>query len=189
MFVIALDSGTVTAESVSWCGRRHDDAEPNASAGTTLVELFDAVFHALHYGEQVAVGVDAPLVAPLVGAPDDEAVLAAAQVTPAEPGLAAMVQLLDGLGQWRPWTAVSTSIPGWRATRSILVWQFGGGGPSAAVEALFDLVAAGRPDALAPAVAAVPVVNLVAAAAIGSGLSVDRAELTRPVLRLELGVG
>src|SRR5271154_5364315 len=74
VLVIAVQTGSLggPARSGGWAGRRHDDDRPDASSGATSAELFDAVFHALHDGEQVALGFDCPLT--LAVAPDQGAV-------------------------------------------------------------------------------------------------------------------
>lgn len=169
MLVIALDP----AQPLTWSGRRHDDDGPNAVTGTTAAQLFDTVFGALHDGEQVAVGV--------AGEPDDERAAGRLSIT----------GLLGELGQWRPWTAVSTSLAGWRATRSILVWEFTGDSAPAAVEALFALVGVDAGDTgdavdISTAAADRADVNPIAAVAISAGLTCDQAELARSMLRLEV---
>src|SRR5579859_2417183 len=62
MLVIAIETGS--GASARWAGRRHDDDWPDATSGASPAELFDAVFHALHDGEQVALGLDCPLTVP-----------------------------------------------------------------------------------------------------------------------------
>src|SRR6202041_2349025 len=111
MLVIAVE--TVPDGHVRWAGRRHDDDRPDASSGASPSELFDAVFHALHDGEQVALGFDCALTMPVT--PDHE--------PGQDPGLAELGYLLGELGNWRPWTTVSTSLACWKANTSILVWQ------------------------------------------------------------------
>lgn len=164
MFVLALDPAAASGPDVAAVGRRHDE-NPGATATATAQELFDVVFAALHDGEQVALGV-----------PAGEAA-----------GHQAAIALLTEIGHWRPWTAVSTSLSGWRATRSILVWEIADPLPltaGEAVEAFFGQVPTGvdGPDAAGPAGPAGQ--NPVAAAAQAAGLSVDPAELTRPVFRV-----
>jgi hypothetical protein len=117
---------------VRWAGRRHDDDRPDASSGVSPAELFDAVFHALHDGEQVALGLDCALTLPV--AQDQAQDQAQAQgrdrdrdrdpaSAASRPGLAELGYLLGELGTWRPWTTVSTSLTRWKANTSILVWQ------------------------------------------------------------------
>lgn len=189
MFVIGLEPAAESgADEVNWSGRRHDDDRPDTSRGTTSASLFDSVFAALHDGEQVAIGVDASLTAAaddVVGG--EEALLRRAGERAPDAGLVAITRLLDELGHWRSWTAVSTSLAGWRSTRSILVWRIDAGAPSpsAAVEAFFDLVRSGRAE-IDGVSSPDPVVNLVAAAAIRAGLPVDPADLSRPVLRVSV---
>src|SRR5579859_2578785 len=62
MLVIAIETGS--GAPARWAGRRHDDDRPDATSGASPAELFDAVFHALHDGEQVALGLDCPLTVP-----------------------------------------------------------------------------------------------------------------------------
>ena len=61
MLVIAVDSADATAQQLSWTGRRHDDDGTESTGASTAQGLFEAVFHALHDGEQVAIGFDCPL--------------------------------------------------------------------------------------------------------------------------------
>jgi hypothetical protein len=164
MFVLALDPAAAAGPDVAAAGRRHDDS-PGATATATAQELFDVVFAALHDGEQLALGVAA-------GSPA---------------GRQAAIALLTELGHWRPWTAVSTSLPGWRATRSVLVWEIAEPVPDtaeAAVEAFFGQVPAGVDD---PDAAGAAGENPLAAAAQAAGLTVDAAELARPVFRVTVG--
>jgi len=130
MLVIAMETGS--DGQVRWAGSRHDDDRPDASSGTSPAELFDAVFHALHDGEQVALGFDCPLTMPVSpetdpgSAPADaetDALVTLAEPASSRPGLAELGYLLSELGMWRPWTTVSTSLARWKANTSILVWQ------------------------------------------------------------------
>jgi hypothetical protein len=149
MLVIAMETGS--DGGARWAGRRHDDDQPDASSGVSPAELFDAVFHALHDGEQVALGLDCALTMPVAPAPLAPAPLAPAPAAPApagpdadagtdagtdadalvtlaepaasRPGLAELGYLLGELGTWRPWTTVSTSLTRWKANTSILVWR------------------------------------------------------------------
>lgn len=196
MLVLAVETSPVSSGLVVWSGRRHDDG-PELSSGSGP-ELFDVVFHALHDGEQVALGVDCPLT---LGLADGERVSAdggvgewvrarLADSTQRHPAMAQMTDLLGQLGMWRPWTAVSTSLARWFATRSLLVWQAAGTGSGevpaagAAVAAFFDLVGsrADRP----PEHGAGGVLNLAAAAALEAGVTADRVELTVPALTVHV---
>src|SRR5260370_22029522 len=171
MLVIAMETGSLPGGRVRWAGRRHDDDRPDASSGVSPAELFDAVFHALHDGEQVALGLDCALTMPV--APDQDpasapaSASADARVTVAEPaasrpGLAELGYLLDELGTWRPWTTVSTSLARWKANTSILVWQAvpapGAGAvtASAATESFFHQLPAATGRAAGPAGATGP---------------------------------
>jgi hypothetical protein len=183
MLVIAMETGASPGGRRRWAGRRHDDDRPDASSGSSAAELFDSVFHALHDGEQVALGFDCALT--LVG---DDALVALAEPAASRPGLAELGYLLGELGTWRPWTTVSTSLERWKANTSILVWQAvpapGSGGvtASAAADSFFRQlpVVAGRGTELGPG----PVVNLAAAAARRAGLFVDPSELARPTVSI-----
>ena len=110
-----------------WAGRRHDDDRPDAISGASPDGLFDAVFAALHDGEQVALGFDRPLtltVSTRRGTPASAvALLALAAPSAGRPGIAELGRLLADLGTWRPWTTVSTSLRRWRANTSVLVWE------------------------------------------------------------------
>src|SRR6202050_3193571 len=136
MLVLAVEA--VPDGHVRWAGRRHDDDRPDASSGASPSELFDAVFHALHDGEQVALGFDCALTIPVP--PDQDPVPPnqdpvspnqdpvppnqdLAESAASRPGLAELGYLLGELGNWRPWTTVSTSLARWKANTSILVWQ------------------------------------------------------------------
>jgi hypothetical protein len=197
MLVIAVE--TVPDGHVRWAGRRHDDDRPDASSGASPSELFEAVFHALHDGEQVALGFDCALTIPV---PPDQDPGAAAGAAPAEsaasrPGLAELGYLLGELGNWRPWTTVSTSLARWKANTSILVWQAvpvpGANAvtASAAADSFFrELPAASR--AAEPGGQAEPagtVVNLAAAAARRAGLFVDPSELAQPTVSITVTDG
>ena len=130
MLVITMETGSLPGGRTRWAGRRHDDDRPDASSGVSSAELFDAVFHALHDGEQVALGFDCALTMPVppdqgrASAPADaDALVTLAEPTASRPGLAELGHLLGELGTWRPWTTVSTSLAQWKANTSILVWQ------------------------------------------------------------------
>lgn len=172
MLVIAVEPSEAGPR---WRGRRHDDDGPGAASGTTREDLFEAVFHALHDGEQVAVGLPAPL-----GADPGTTLETAEGERPAVRELAA---LLGELGHYRPWTVVSTSLPRWRATTSVLVWETASPDLDAAVEAFFTLVDGDRgaedPHA--------EVVNLAAAAAVRAGLTCDEAQTGEPVVLVSVG--
>lgn len=166
---------TPSGDGLLWSGRRHDDDGPGAVHGEAVEGLFDAVFAALHDGEQVAVGFPAPLA---VEAPDVEAALATAERE--DPTVRQLARLLTELGRWRPWTVVSTSLPRWRATTSVLVWETDSNDLDAAVDAFFALASsraehgAESPDARR--------INLAAAAGVRSGLMADESQLREPVV-------
>src|SRR5271154_6080948 len=188
MLVITMETGSLPGGRTRWAGRRHDDDRPDASSGVSPSELFDAVFHALHDGEQVALGFDCALTIPVPPHQDPATVPVTA---PAELGY-----LLGELGNWRPWTTISTSLARWKANTSILVWQavpaLGANAvtASAAADSFFrELSAASR--AAEPGAEAEPVpeaepagtvVNLAAAAARRAGLFVDPSELAQPTV-------
>jgi hypothetical protein len=180
MLVIAVE--TRPDGRVRWAGRRHDDDRPDAASGISSAELFDAVFHALHDGEQVALGFDCPLTQP---APKN-------QDPPASPGLAELTHLLEELGTWRPWTTVSTSLSRWKANTSILVWQAvpppGKDEDNVAAPAAADSFFRQFPLAEETNTDG-PVVNLAATAARHAGLFVDPAEMDRPVTSVTVTSG
>ena len=206
MLVIAVQTGSLggparSVGSAGWAGRRHDDDRPDASSGATSAELFDAVFHALHDGEQVALGFDCPLtlaVSPDQGAvaaeADADALVNRAEPAATRPGITELGYVLGELGMWRPWTTVSTSLSRWKANTSILVWEAvpaEGSGPvtaSAAADSFFrQLQTAAEPG---PEVAAAgTVVNLAAATARRAGLFVDASELSRPAVSITVTGG
>jgi hypothetical protein len=183
MLVIAVETGP--GGHVRWSGRRHDDDRPDASSGATSAELFEAVFHALHDGEQVALGLDCPLTVPVPpdqGRADSGTLLKLAESAATRPGITELGDVLGQLGNWRPWTTVSTSLSRWKANTSILVWEAvpaqGGVTASAAADSFFRHY----PRAAEHDEEAVvgPVVNLAAAVARRAGLFVDASELTQP---------
>ncbi len=185
MLVIAVETESRPGGPMRWAGRRHDDDRPDASSGASPTELFDTVFHALHDGEQVALGFDCPLTLPV--APDQGASAAT------RPGIAELGQLLGQLGTWRPWTTVSTSLSRWRANTSILVWEAvpaegsRGVDVGTAADSFFRqlrTVTEHEPDA-----AGGPVVNLAAAAARQAGLLADASELTQPAVSITVTGG
>jgi len=187
MLVIAME--TEPGGRVRWAGRRHDDDRPDATAGASPAELFDAVFHALHDGEQVALGLDCALTLP--AAPDQASAGDLAEAAANQPGLAELGYLLGELGNWRPWTTVSTSLARWKANTSILVWQAvpaPGAGPvtaTAATDSFFrQLPAAQKADE-----ANGTVVNLAAATARRAGLFVDPSELAQPTVSITVTDG
>jgi hypothetical protein len=209
VLVIAVQTGSLGGSARSggsvgfggWAGRRHDDDRPDASSGATSAELFDAVFHALHDGEQVALGFDCPLtlaVAPDQGAvateADADALVNRADPAATRPGITELGHVLGELGTWRPWTTVSTSLSRWKANTSILVWEAvpaDGSGPvtaSAAADSFFRQLktAAERGPEVA---AAGTVVNLAAATARRAGLFVDASELGRPAVSITVTGG
>ena len=179
MLVIALETEFLPGGLVRWAGRRHDEDWPDASSGSSLAELFNAVFGALHDGEQIALGFDCPLTVP-----------ASPERDPADggAGLAALRYLLDELGRWRPWTRVSTSLARWRANTSILVWQaipapgVAGVAARAAVDSFFRRPSA--PSAHPGDAGGAAVVNLAAAAARRTGLLADASELSEPAVTI-----
>jgi hypothetical protein len=184
-----------SAESVGWAGRRHDDDRPDASSGASSAELFDAVFHALHDGEQVALGFDCPLtlpVSPDQGVADADELVRQAEPAATWPGITELGHLLGELGTWRPWTTVSTSLSRWKANTSILVWEAvpaEGSGTitaSAAADSFFRQLQTGGPGTEA---AAGTVVNLAAATARRAGLFVDASELGRPAVSITVTGG
>jgi len=210
LLVIGVRAATPSSDDLAWSGRRHDDDNPGAVRGSSSADLFDAVFHALHDGEQVAVGFAGPLTTRvdenqrnLDGAgQEDQAIALLDEAEAAAPGLAGLDRLLGELGKWRPWTAVSTSLPRWRATTSILVWELL---PSSNAAGEDESLATDTPDlestvadsgvrgfyellgtrADRPAdVAALPVINLAAAVALRAGLPVDARQLSEPVLTI-----
>ena len=65
MLVITMETGSLPGGRTRWAGRRHDDDRLDATSGVSSAELFDAVFHALHDGEQVALGLDCALTMPV----------------------------------------------------------------------------------------------------------------------------
>ena len=194
MLVIAVQTGS--DGRMRWGGRRHDDDRPDASSGASSAELFDTVFHALHDGEQVALGFDCPLTLPV--SPDQGAAAAQAdadalvkQAEPAatRPGITELGYVLGQLGTWRPWTTVSTSLSRWKANTSILVWQAvpaeGSGGvtASAAADSFFRRLQTATEPATEVA-ATGTVVNLAAATARRAGLFVDASELAHPAVSI-----
>ena len=190
MLVIAME--TEPGGRVRWAGRRHDDDRPDATAGVSPAELFDAVFHALHDGEQVALGLDCALNMPV--APDQAPASDLAEEAANQPGLAELGYLLGELGNWRPWTTVSTSLARWKANTSILVWQAvpaPGAGPvtaSAATDSFFHQLPAAAAQATKEETNG-PVVNLAAATARRAGLFVDPSELARPTVSVTVTGG
>jgi len=194
VLVIAVETGALPGGRVRWAGRRHDDDRPDASSGASPAELFDAVFRALHDGEQVALGADCPLTMPVPpdqGAAADagaDALLELAGPAVTRPGPAELGFVLGELGVWRPWTRVSTSLSRWKANTSILVWEAvpaegaAGVAASAAADSFFRQLpaAAGHePDTAGP-----PVVNLAAAVAYRAGLLADASELSHPAISI-----
>ena len=218
MLVIAMETGSLPGGRVRWAGRRHDDDRLDASSGVSPSELFDAVFHALHDGEQVALGLDCALTIPV--APDQDRASASDDAAASRPGLAELGYLLGELGTWRPWTTVSTSLARWKANTSILVWQAvpapGAGAVTAstAVDSFFHQLPAATARATDPAKETEPaketdpaketepaketdpaeeangtVVNLAAAAARRAGLFVDPSELAQPTVSITVTGG
>lgn len=200
MLVIATETGSGSGGRMRWAGRRHDDDRPDATSGSSPAELFDAVFHALHDGEQVALGFDCPLTLPVsrdqgatAGQPDADALVKLAEPTVTRPGIAELGQVLGELATWRPWTTVSTSLARWKANTSILVWEAilaagsSGVAASAAADSFFrQLPAATGHETEAPTGT---VVNLAAAAARRAGLYVDASELAQPTVSITVADG
>ncbi len=200
MLVIAVETGSVPGGPRRWAGRRHDDDRPDACSGASSAELFDAVFHALHDGEQVALGFDCPLTLPVspdqgaaAAQADADALVKLAEPAASRPGIAELGDVLAQLGTWRPWTTVSTSLSRWKANTSILVWEAvpAEGSvvftASAAADSFFrQLQAAAEPGTEA---AAGTVVNQAAAAARRAGLFVDAAELAQPAVSITVPGG
>jgi hypothetical protein len=199
MLVIAMETQSSPPGRMHWAGRRHDDDKPDATSGASPAELFDAVFHALHDGEQVALGFDCPLTMPVapgqaVAAGPHTADDLARLAEPAEdrPGIAELGQLLGELARWRPWTTVSTSLSRWKANTSILVWEAvpapgAGAVPvGAAADSFFRRLQAAEPEAEP---VAGTVVNLAAAAARRAGLFVGAPELARPAVSITVTGG
>ncbi len=191
MLVIAVHGAEIDADRLPWTGRRHDDDATESTGVATAEGLFDAVFHALHDGEQVAIGFDCPLTIPAEpdGASDEASLLARADGADVSPGLTALRRLVHELGTWRPWTIVTTSLPRWHATTSVLLWEAvpesgGAAGPLDAIEAFFALVRA-KDHSETDADGAT--LNLAAAAAVSSDATADAAELTKPVVRVGYG--
>lgn len=194
MLVVVVHTSGISGEQVPWTGRRHDDDGPESTGRPTADGLFEAVFHALHDGEQVAIGFDCPLTVPADGAeaPDAAAAVRVAQSVDAGPGIEQLRHLVAELGQWRPWTIVTTSLPRWRATTSVLLWETslppaGGSDASAAIDAFYAMIRSGDQPVADGAQA--PLVNLAAVAAVESEVTADAAELTRPVLRVPVDTG
>ena len=173
MLVIAMETGSLPDGRMRWAGRRHDDDRPDASSGSSSAELFDAVFHALHDGEQVALGFDCPLTMPAPPGQDPPAD-ADALVTLAEP-------------------AAGTSLGRWKANTSILVWQAvsAPGAAEVAAGAAADSFFRQFPAATKEATdtGAGTVLNLAAAAARSAGLFVDASELARPTVSITVTGG
>jgi hypothetical protein len=200
VLVITVQTGSLggpagSAGSLGWAGRRHDDDRPDASSGTSSAELFDAVFHALHDGEQVALGFDCPLTLPVsadqgaaAAQADADELVRQAEPTATRPGITELAHLLGQLGTWRPWTTVSTSLSRWKANTSILVWEAVPGegsatvAPSAAADSFFRRLQTGSEPGTEAA--AGTVVNLAAATARRAGLFVDPSELGRPAVSI-----
>ncbi len=200
MLVIVMETGSRPDGRLRWAGRRHDDDRPDASSGSSSAELFDAVFHALHDGEQVALGFDCALTMPAppgqgpASAPADaDALVTLAEPAAGRPGLAELGHLLGELGTWRPWTTVSTSLARWKANTSILVWQAvpapgsAGVAAGAAADSFFREFPAATEDATDTG--AGTVLNLAAAAARRAGLFVDASELGRPTVSITVAGG
>ena len=194
-----METGSRPDGRLRWAGRRHDDDRPDASSGSSSAELFDAVFHALHDGEQVALGLrllahHAGCLRPGPGASADaDTLVTLAEPAASRPGLAELGHLLGELGTWRPWTTVSTSLARWKANTSILVWQAvpapgsAGVAAGAAADSFFRELPTATEDATDTG--AGTVLNLAAAAARRAGLFVDASELAQPAVSITVTGG
>ena len=105
MLVIAVETGSRPGGPGRWAGRRHDDDRPDACSGTSSAELFDAVFHALHDGEQVALGFDCSLTLPVspdqgaaAAQADADALVRLAEPAATRPGIAELGHVLGAAG-------------------------------------------------------------------------------------------
>jgi hypothetical protein len=195
VLVITVETGSPLGGPTRWAGRRHDDDRPDASSGASSAELFDAVFHALHDGEQVALGFDCPLTLPVspdqdtAAQADADALVRQAEPATTRPGITELGYVLGQLGTWRPWTTVSTSLSRWKANTSILVWEAvpaeGSDGVTAgaAADSFFRRLQTATEPATEVA-ATGTVVNLAAATARRAGLFVDASELARPAVSI-----
>jgi hypothetical protein len=199
MLVIAMETQSSPSGRMRWAGRRHDDDKPDATSGGSPAELFDAVFHALHDGEQVALGFDCPLTMPVApdqagaaGPPSADDLAKLADLAEDRPGIAELGQLLGELAMWRPWTTVSTSLSRWKANTSVLVWEVvpapgpGAMPAGAAADSFFRRLRAAEPEAEP---VAGTVVNLAAAAARRAGLFVEAPELAQPTVSITVTGG
>jgi hypothetical protein len=191
MLVIAVETASILPERLPWTGRRHDDDGDQSTGDATPQGLFDAVFHALHDGEQVAIGFDCPLTMPAEGIDptDPDAARVRAREADVGAGVQQLRHLVEELGSWRPWTIVTTSLPRWRATTSVLLWEAdpepGAVGTAAAViDAFYEMIRRG--DEPGAGAADEPLINLAASAALDSEVTADAAELTRPALRVRV---
>jgi hypothetical protein len=200
VLVIAVETGSLAGGRMRWAGRRHDDDRPDATSGASSAELFDAVFHALHDGEQVALGFDCPLTLPVspdrassAGHAGEEALVMMAESAATRPGIAELGHVLVQLGTWRPWTTVSTSLSRWKANTSILVWEAvppeGSRGvvAGAAANSFFRQLQTATEHGAEPA--AGTVVNLAAASARRAGLLADASELAQPTVSITVTGG
>ena len=113
MLVITMETGSLPGGRTRWAGRRHDDDRPDASSGTSSAELFDAVFHALHDGEQVALGFDCALT---MAVPPDSGRASAPADADALVMLAEPVREVTGMvsAQSRPSATCSPSCSAWK---------------------------------------------------------------------------
>ncbi len=188
MLVIVVHTAGISAEHLVWAGRRHDDDGTESTGAQSAGGLFDAVFHALHDGEQVAIGFDCPLVVALDGVDPTTPTVAVerARSVDAGPGVEQLRRLVDQLGQWRPWTIVTTSLLRWRATTSVLLWEVSMttsvASVAAAIDAFYVMVQGTDQPGFEDAHRSL--INLAAVAAVDSEVTTDPAEATRPVLRI-----
>jgi hypothetical protein len=200
VLVIAVQTESLPVGHMRWAGRRHDDDRPDASSGVSSAELFDAVFLALHDGEQVALGFDCRLTLPVsvdqamaAGYADADALVKLAEPTATRPGITELGHLLGQLGTWRPWTTVSTSLSRWKANTSILVWEAVPAEGSSGVDvgavagSFFRQLPTATERGTEPAAGAV--VNLAAAAARRAGLLADASELAQPAVSITVTEG
>jgi hypothetical protein len=188
MLAIAVETSPGNG-GFTWSGRRHDEDRLRSSQATSAEALFDTVFEALHDGEQVAVGVDCPLI---VRVPsdrtdsdeqlDENRLLQLAAGVEQRPGFAQLANALKLVAHWRPWTTASASLARWRANTSILLWEADASSQDAesAIRGLFNSLRPAAGETMPPK--GEPIVNVGAATAIQAGLIIDHAELEQPPL-------
>jgi hypothetical protein len=121
MLVIAMETQSSPPGQLRWTARRHDDDESDATSGASAAELFDTVFHALHDGEQVALGFDCPLTLPVASGragPDSADDLA--KQAGDRPGIAELTELPKRnrpTEPWSTWRPRPRAGPGYSSTR------------------------------------------------------------------------